>query len=119
MPVKETQRAAADRWDAKNEMVFQSVKIRKSLRDAFRAACAGRGDRVNTVLREFMERYVAGEMGGDAQNVTLPLDDVIAVCAILDSLALGNTRADRLIAETRDKLNRLRDAAINDAQKRP
>lgn len=60
MPVKETQRAAADRWDAKNEMCFQSVKIRKSLRDAFKAACAANGDKVNTVLRQAMENYVNG-----------------------------------------------------------
>lgn len=50
--------AANKRWDEKNEMTYQTIKIRKSLLDEFKAACAKRGDRVNTVLREAMEQYV-------------------------------------------------------------
>ena len=55
--VKQSQRAAADKWDAAH-MVYQTVKVKKTLRDDFKAACAARGDKVNTVLREAMENYV-------------------------------------------------------------
>lgn len=58
MSVSESQRAAADKWDAKN-MSYQTVKVSKALLTDFKAACAARGDRVNTVLREAMERYVS------------------------------------------------------------
>lgn len=58
MAVSEAKRASNDRWDAKN-MAYQTVKVSKSLLDDFKAACAARGDRVNTVLRMAMERYVA------------------------------------------------------------
>lgn len=51
------QRAAADKYDAAN-MAYQTVKVRRQLLDDFKAACAARGDRVNTVLREAMENYV-------------------------------------------------------------
>ena len=54
------QRAAIKRYDAKN-MAYQSVKIQKDLLKQFRAACAERGDKVNTVLRKAMEDYIAKE----------------------------------------------------------
>ena len=47
-----------DRWDAEN-MAYQTVKVRKTLLDSFKAACAANGDKVNTVLRDAMENYVA------------------------------------------------------------
>lgn len=50
-------RASNDKWDAQN-MAYQTVKVRAELLAKFRAACAARGDRVNTVLREAMEDYV-------------------------------------------------------------
>lgn len=50
-------------------MSYQTVKVRRELLDSFKAACAARGDRVNTVLRRCMENYVngsgAGDLGGD------------------------------------------------------
>ena len=58
MPVSNSQRAATNKWDAKN-MSYQTVKVSKSLLESFRSACAARGDRVNTVLREAMEHYVS------------------------------------------------------------
>ena len=61
MATKPAQRAAADRWDEKN-MSYQTVKVKRALLDDFKAACVARGDKVNTVLREAMERYVAGEI---------------------------------------------------------
>lgn len=106
---------AQDKWDAAN-MASQNIRVRRELLDKFKSVCAERGDAVNGVLREAMEQYVAGDVGSDARSVTLPLDDVIAVCAVLDALNLGDTREDRFIAETRDKLNRLRDAAIEQAR---
>lgn len=59
MATKQSQRAAADKWDAAN-MAYQTVKVRRDLLDSFKAACAERGDKVNTVLREAMENYVNG-----------------------------------------------------------
>ena len=60
MATKPAQRAAADRWDEKN-MAYQTVKVKRALLDDFKATCAARGDKVNTVLREAMERYIAGD----------------------------------------------------------
>lgn len=51
------QRAAVKKYDAEH-MAYQTVKVRRQLLDDFKAACAARGDRVNTVLREAMENYV-------------------------------------------------------------
>jgi hypothetical protein len=48
-------------------MAYQTVKVKRALRDDFRAACAARGDKVNTVLREAMEKYVA-ETSPDEQK---------------------------------------------------
>lgn len=39
-------------------MCYQSVKVPKSLLERFKAACAARGDRVNTVLRKAIQDYV-------------------------------------------------------------
>ena len=39
-------------------MAYQTVKVNKDLLTAFKSACAERGDKVNTVLREAMEKYV-------------------------------------------------------------
>ena len=64
MSVSESQRIAADKWDAKN-MAYQTVKVSKTLLSDFRTACAARGDRVNTVLRQAMERYVSETMERD------------------------------------------------------
>lgn len=97
-------------------MASQNIRVRRELLDSFKAACAARGDAVNGVLREAMQRYINGDAGSDSRFVTLPLDDVIAVCAILDALNLGDTREDRFIAETRDKLNHARDTAIEQAR---
>lgn len=57
---------AADKWDAEN-MAYQTVKVRRQLLDRFKAACAARGDKVNTVLREAMENYV-NEHGADGDE---------------------------------------------------
>lgn len=51
-------RASNDRWDADN-MAYQTIKVRKSTLEAFRSLCADRGDKVNTVLRQAMEDYIA------------------------------------------------------------
>lgn len=39
-------------------MAYQTIKVRRELLEEFRAACARRGDKINTVLREAMEAYV-------------------------------------------------------------
>lgn len=58
MSVSDSQRRAADKYDAAY-MAYQTVKVRRDLLQSFRAAVATRGDRVNTVLRQAMERYIA------------------------------------------------------------
>ena len=57
MTKSESQKRARDKWDSVN-MVYQTVKVRRALLDDFKAACAARGDRVNTVLRKAMEDYI-------------------------------------------------------------
>lgn len=57
MAVSEAKRACNDRWDAAN-MAYQTIKVRRELLEAFKAACADRGERVNTVLRDAMEAYI-------------------------------------------------------------
>ena len=57
MPVSEKKKASNAKWDAEN-MAYQTVKVSRRLLEDFKAACAARGDRVNTVLREAMEEYV-------------------------------------------------------------
>ena len=55
--VSEAKKASNARWDQQN-MVYQTVKIRRELLEEFKAKCAERGDKVNTVLREAMEKYI-------------------------------------------------------------
>lgn len=55
--VSEAKRASNDRWDREN-MAYQTVKVRRELLEEFKAKCAANGDKVNTVLREAMERYI-------------------------------------------------------------
>lgn len=57
MATSEAKKASNAKWDAKN-MAYQTVKVPKTLLADFKAACASRGNRVNTVLREAMENYV-------------------------------------------------------------
>ena len=57
----ESQKAARDKWDNEN-MAYQTVKVRKELLTAFREACEKNGDKVNTILREAMERYLHERM---------------------------------------------------------
>ena len=56
--VSESKRAANDKWD-KDNMAYQTVKVRRELLEDFKAACAANGDKVNTVLREAIEDYVS------------------------------------------------------------
>lgn len=60
MTLSEKKKASNLKWDQAN-MAYQTVKVSRRLLDDFKAACAARGDRVNTVLRQAMERYVAGD----------------------------------------------------------
>lgn len=65
MAVSEAQRRANQKWDAEN-MAYQTVKVKKALLEDFKAACAARGDKVNTVLRQAMEEYTYKEENEDA-----------------------------------------------------
>ena len=60
MAVSEAQRRANQKWDAEN-MAYQTIKVKKTLLEDFKTACAARGDKVNTVLRQAMEDYTYKE----------------------------------------------------------
>ena len=60
MTVSAAKRASNGKWDREN-MAYQTVKVPKALLEEFRAAVAARGDKVNTVLRQAMENYIAAE----------------------------------------------------------
>lgn len=57
MAVSDAKRKSNEKWDKEN-MAYQTVKVRWELLEQFKAVCAERGDRVNTVLREAMENYI-------------------------------------------------------------
>lgn len=54
---KKTNRTSQEKWDS-NNMAYQTVKVRKTLLEQFRATCAENCDPVNTILRKAMEEYV-------------------------------------------------------------
>ena len=56
--VSDKQRESARRWDDAH-MAYQTVKVRRELLEDFKAACAARGAKVNTILREAMEDYIS------------------------------------------------------------
>ena len=56
MAVSDAKRKSNEKWDREN-MAYQTVKVRRELLEQFKATCAERGDRVSTVLREGMENY--------------------------------------------------------------
>lgn len=57
MAVSDAKRKSNEKWDKEN-MAYQTVKVRRELLEQFKATCAERGDRVNTVLRKAMENYI-------------------------------------------------------------
>jgi len=57
MAVTKEQREAIKRWDNEH-MAYQTVKVYKKLLADFKATCASRGDKVNTVMRLAMQNYV-------------------------------------------------------------
>ena len=63
----DAKKASNAAWDKEN-MVYQTVKVRKEILEAFRAAVAANGDKVNTVLREAMEEYARGNVPHDADG---------------------------------------------------
>lgn len=62
--VSEAKKASNARWDADN-MAYQTVKVRREVLEDFKAAAAARGDKVNTILREAMEKYIEDSNAGD------------------------------------------------------
>ena len=55
---KQRRRESVKRYNDE-KMAYQTFKVRKELLEEFRLICAERGDKVNTVLREAVEDYVA------------------------------------------------------------
>ena len=74
MTVSQNKRKTNDAWDAEN-MAYQTVKVRKELLQSFRAAVAANGQRVNTVLKNAMEEYIAAHAAPDQQQTTPPETD--------------------------------------------
>lgn len=60
MTVSAAKRASNDRWDREN-MAYQTVKVNRTLLEEFKAKAAARGEKVNTILRQAMENYIAEE----------------------------------------------------------
>ena len=67
MTVSQNKRRTNAAWDAEN-MAYQTVKVRKELLQSFRAAVAANGQRVNTVLKNAMEEYIAAHAAPDQQQ---------------------------------------------------
>ena len=53
----EAQKRASKKWDDAN-MQYQTIKINKELLQEFKQVVQARGERVNTVFKEFIERYI-------------------------------------------------------------
>lgn len=67
MAITDARRRANKKWDSEN-MICQTIKVKKTLLEDFKAACAANGDKVNTVLREAMELYTYGEKSKGEQG---------------------------------------------------
>jgi uncharacterized protein (DUF1778 family) len=110
--VTEAKRASNDAWD-KDNMVYQTVKVRKEILAAFKAAVAANGDKVNTVLREAMERYTEGG--------NVPHDSEVTTCGGADGVKLEPEaiQAAQVAAElTGETVTEYITRAINDTAKR-
>lgn len=53
----EAQKRAKKKYDSAN-MTYQTIKVKRDLLQAFRQAVQDNGQQVNTVFREYMERYI-------------------------------------------------------------
>ena len=58
MALSEAKKQSNAKWDKEN-MAYQTVKVRRELLDQFKAECARRGDKVHTILRQAIEDYIA------------------------------------------------------------
>lgn len=57
MTVSAAQKKARDKYDKEN-MAYQTIKVKKDLLQQFRQVVQDNGQQVNTVFREFMEGYI-------------------------------------------------------------
>lgn len=53
----EAQKRASKKWDDAN-MQYQTIKINRELLQEFKQVVQSKGERVNTVFKEFIERYI-------------------------------------------------------------
>ena len=53
----EAQKRAKKKYDDQN-MQYQTIKINRELLQEFKQVVQARGERVNTVFKEFIERYI-------------------------------------------------------------
>ncbi len=57
MAVSESKRKANDKWDREN-MATLGCKIKREQAEKFKARCAADGKTANTVLRDFVLKYI-------------------------------------------------------------
>ena len=57
MPTSEAQKKARDKYDREN-MERITIKVKKDLAKRFKEVAQERGDKVNTLFREYMEEYI-------------------------------------------------------------
>ena len=88
--VKESKKASNAAWDKEN-MVYQTVKVKKDVLARFKAAVAERGEKVNTVIKDYMIAYASGNVPGD--NVPSPAPPVAAGSGLLSPAAAEIARA--------------------------
>ena len=105
----EAKRASNDAWD-KDNMVYQTVKVRKEILAAFKAAVAANGDRVNTVLREAMEQYTT--------RGNVPHDSEVATCGGVELEPEAIQAAQAAADLTGETVTEYITRAINDTAKR-
>ena len=71
--VTEAKKASNAAWDKEN-MVYQTVKVRREILEEFKAKVKERGDKVNTVLRDAMISYSSNVPTAGAAPAGLQLD---------------------------------------------
>lgn len=72
--VTEAKKASNAAWDKEN-MAYQTVKVRREILEEFKAKVKERGDKVNTVLRDAMVSYSSNVPTAGPAPAGLELDD--------------------------------------------
>ena len=110
--VSEAKKASNAAWD-KDNLVYQTVKVRKEILEEFKAAVKARGDKVNTVLRDAMVSYSSNvpQTGPAPAGLGLP-DEAMATArnaaeAAGEELGVFLARAIKDTADRDEQIRRL------------